>query len=56
MGARGVLRWLPLARHWYAEYVSEEDYDYVRSYGEAAYQFFQRVCDDGRAIWFEGSG
>ena len=42
-------------RHWYADFVSEEDFEYVVAYCSDALQFFEEASADNRPVMFEGA-
>ena len=43
-------------RHWYADFVSEEDFEYVMGYCSDALRFFEEALADSRPVMFEGAG
>ena len=42
--------------HWYAEHVSQQDWEYVSDYCRGAQEFFDKTCRESLAALFEGSG
>lgn len=53
--ARGLLGLFYRPRHWYAEFVSDDDWEYVFDYCVGAQEFFERASDESMAALFEGS-
>ncbi len=43
-------------RHWYADFVSEEDFEYVMGYCSDALRFLEEALADSRPVMFEGAG
>lgn len=54
--ARGLLGLIYRPHHWYAEFVSEQDWEYVFDYCLGAQEFFQQASQGSLAALFEGSG
>ena len=53
----GILKWLwPWKRHWYHEYVSDDDFEYVWEYCESSKDFFAKSARKQYAVLLRGSG
>ena len=54
--ARGLWGLIYRPRHWYAKFVTEEDWEYVFDYCHGAQEFFQQASQESLAALFEGAG